>query len=85
MTIFNMDEVVYLLDRSFRIIEVGMQPTDEGCSYFGVTLEGEGIGAAHSEYLTHRPFQLSRLPVAFEAIIETLQKQLAHFQSGGGL
>jgi len=64
----NMAEVVYLLDRGNRIIDVGLEPTMEGPSVFSVRFEGASLVSDHSAYLSCPTCALSRLPVAFRAI-----------------
>ena len=64
----NMAEVVFLLDRGNRIIDVGLETTMEGSSVFSVRFEGECVEDDHSKYLSHPTCSLSRIATAFRAI-----------------
>ena len=79
----NMAEVLYLLDRGFLIVDVGMQTTMEGTGVFSVTLEGEGIEEHHSAYLRYCPCQMSRLGFAFEAVQQAIRSKQKALLEGG--
>jgi hypothetical protein len=64
----NMAEVLFLLERGNRIVDVGLEPTMDGTSVFSVRFEGTNLEADHSAYLTFPSCSLFRLPVAFHAI-----------------
>ena len=72
ITVSNMAEVLYLLDRSHRIISAGMETTMEGTRVFSVTMEGERVEDDHSNYLSYCPCQLSRLWIAFSAVLQAI-------------
>ncbi len=79
----NMAEVLYLLDRGFRITDFGMQTTMEGTGVFSVTLEGDGIWDHHSQYLRYCPCQMSRLTLAFEAVQQAIRSKQKTLLEGG--
>lgn len=83
ITVSNMAEVLYLLDRSHRIINVGMETTMEGTSVFSVTMEGERIEDDHSNYLSYCPCQLSRLGIAFSAVLQAIGDKAEAEKEGG--
>ena len=80
----NMAEVLYLLDRQHRIVDVGMRTGwPYGIEELCVTLEGENIDLDHGNYLRHGDCNLVRLPKAFEAVLEALaRKSEAELASG---
>ena len=80
----NMAEVVYLLDRGNRIIDVGLETTLEGSSVFSVRFEGENVEDDHTSYLTFPQCSLSRLPVAFRAIAEVTRSKEREREMAGG-
>ncbi len=71
----NMAEVVYLLERGNRIVDVGLETTMEGTSVFSVRFEGMNLEDDHSAYLSFPTCALSRLPVAFRAIDEAVREK----------
>ena len=83
ITVSNMAEVLYLLDRSNRIISAGMETTMEGTRVFSVTLEGGLVEDDHSRYLTYGPCQLSRLGIAFSAVLEAIGNAAEAERAGG--
>ena len=83
ITVSNMAEVLYLLDRSHRIINAGMETTMDGTRVFSVTMEGERIEDDHSNYLSYCPCQLSRLGIAFSAVLEAIGNTAEEEKTGG--
>ena len=79
-----MAEVVYLLDRGNRIIDVGLETTLEGSSMFSVRFEGEYVEDDHTSYLTFPKCSLSKLPVAFRAIAEASRDKERVRETAGG-
>jgi hypothetical protein len=79
-----MAEVLYLLDRSHRIISAGMETTMEGTRVFSVTMEGERIEDDHSNYLKFCPCQLSRLWIAFSAVLQAIGEKAEAEKTAGG-
>jgi hypothetical protein len=79
-----MAEVVHLLDRGNRIIDVGLEATLEGSSVFSVRFEGEKVEDDHTSYLTFPQCSLSRLPVAFSAIAEASRDKERERETVGG-
>ena len=78
----NMAEVVFLLDKGNRIIDVGLETTMEGSRVFSVRFEGERVEDDHSSYLSFPTCPLSRLPIAFQAI-EHASREKARVCAGG--
>jgi dihydropteroate synthase len=78
----NMAEVLYLLDRGNRIIDVGLEATMEGPSVFSVRFEGERVEADHSRYLSFPTCPLSRLRFAFRAVAKAARDK-ARVSAGG--
>ena len=72
ITVSNMAEVLYLLELSHRIVGAGMDTTMEGTRVFSVTMEGERVEDDHSNYLEYCPCQLSRLWIAFSAVLQAI-------------
>jgi hypothetical protein len=85
LIISNMAEVLYLLDRSNRIICAGMETTLEGTRVFSVTMEGERIEDDHSNYLSYCPCQMGRLWVAFSAVLQAIGETGTEEKEGGRL
>ena len=83
ITVSNMAEVLYLLDRTNRIINAGMETTMDGTRVFSVTMEGERIEDDHSNYLSYCPCQLSRLWIAFSAVLEAIGDKSEAEAAGG--
>ena len=81
----NMAEVVHLLDRGNRIIDVGLETTLEGSSMFSVRFEGEYVEDDHTSYLTFPTCPLSKLPVAFDAIAKATRSKEHEREMAGGL
>ncbi len=82
----NMAEVLYLLDRHHRVVDVGMKATwPYGIEELCVTLEGENIDLDHRCYLQHGSCSLSKLPKAFDAVMSIVwQKVEASAGAEGG-
>jgi hypothetical protein len=81
-----MAEVVHLLDRGNRIIDVGLETTLEGSSVFSVRFEGENVEDDHTSYLTFPTCSLSRLRFAFQEIAKAARdKERARETAGGRL
>jgi hypothetical protein len=83
ITVSNMAEVLYLLDRSHRIISAGMETTMEGTRVFSVTMEGDRIEDDHLNYLSYCPCQLSRLWIAFSAVLQAIGDITENAKTGG--
>lgn len=72
----NMAEVLYLLDRHHRVVDVGMQATwPYGIEELCITLEGENIDLDHRCYLQHGACSLSQLPKAFDAVMAVVWRK----------
>ncbi len=81
----NMAEVVYLLDRHHRVVDVGMQATwPYGIEELCVTLEGENIDLDHLGYLQHGTCNLTKLPKAFEAVMTAVWRKDEEQAARGG-
>jgi hypothetical protein len=83
ITVSNMAEVLYLLDRSHQITSAGMETTMEGTRVFSVTMEGERVEDDHSNYLSYCPCQLSRLWIAFSAVLQVIGDTAEAEKAGG--
>ena len=81
----NMAEVVHLLDRGNRIIDVGLETTLEGSSVFSVRFEGERVDLDHTSYLTFPTCPLSRLRFAFRAIAKAARDKERERETAGGM
>ena len=81
----NMAEVVYLLDRGNRIIDVGLETTLEGSSVFSVWFEGERVDLDHTSYLTFPTCPLSRLRFAFREIAKAARDKERERETAGGM
>lgn len=84
----NMAEVLYLLDRNHRVVDVGMKATwPYGIEELCVTLEGENIDLDHRCYLQHGECSLSKLPKAFDAVMAVVWRndEEAAVSEGGSL
>ena len=80
----NMAEVVYLLDRGNRIIDVGLETTLEGSSMFSIRFEGERVDLDHSAYLSFPTCPLSRLRFAFRAVAKAVRDKEREREMAGG-
>ena len=84
----NMAEVLYLLDRHHRVVDVGMQATwPYGIEELCVTLEGENIDLDHRCYLLHGECSLPKLQKAFDAVMAIVWRkdEEAAVRQGGAL
>jgi hypothetical protein len=82
----NMAEVLYLLDRRHRIVDVGLQATwPYGIEELCVTLEGENIDLDHRCYLLHGECRLSELRKAFDAVMSVVWRKDEERAAGGAL
>lgn len=76
VAVSNMAEVLFLLDRHHQITGVAIRESwPNGILELCVSLSGEDIDLDHMNYMRHGGCVLSRLPLAFDAIMTCIWKQ----------
>ena len=78
----NMTEVLFLLQKNNRIVDVNMDTASIGSGTFLVQFAGENVLDDHGEYMRHCPCKLSDLHIAFEAILVAVEAKLARQKAG---